>query len=266
MGILSRTLNSTMSAHRRRDLPERCVTPLDEIEFPRRRPGLSDTDILKDIRSKPHWRISISPTHCSEPWLQGADQCRNHVLSSSVIVNGWLPYPFFWPHSLQTGDDWISGEIDWRGDGFRRSEHWVLFQNGQFQHCRAFDEITGSEDHVHLQEIVDAVTGAFEFAARMAQRGLVSPEWVLSFELCRAEGTRLVWRQGRKQRAVGRFSRQKAGSGVKKRIAADCLLLRRREHALDVISEISAHFGWADPPKHEFTAEQEKRFGHHWRA
>jgi hypothetical protein len=233
-------------------------------EFWDQRKAVADTEIQKQIWTKPRWRIWIHPIDFKKARFKSAEHCREFMVSSYVVVRGWMPYPWFSTDALQTGEEWVTGEIDKSDGRMRRLERWTLFRSGQFVHNRAFDEILDLGDHIHVLEILDTVTGAFELAARMARRGVLSPEAQLKFELHSVAGRTLTWPQdvfGRRDALrLDCWSQDESFTVIRQVSVAD-LDARPRELALDATVEIFAKFGWPDPPKDQMAEEQRKRFG-----
>jgi hypothetical protein len=190
--ILHEKLKSSPLPRARLTTP-RVVEP-EPREFWEQRRKLPDTAILKKVWSKPRWRIAIRPTEFKRARFRDVEHCRQFIVSSYVRVEGWFPYPWFSVDRLETGADWIAGEIEKSEDGrIGHFEHWVLFRSGLFAHNRAFDEIPQLGDRVHVFEILDTTTAAVEFATRMAARGVLAPEAAVSFELHGLDGRELVW-------------------------------------------------------------------------
>ena len=100
-----------------------------------------------------------------------------------MIIPGWFSFPYFSTKELQVGDEWIAGEIEHSERTFYRAERSVLFRSGQFLHIRSFDEIAQLGNRVHVLEVLDTVTAAFEFAARIAEQNVLSPVAVMTFGL-----------------------------------------------------------------------------------
>ena len=185
-------------------------------------------------------------------------------MSSYVLVEGWFPYPWFSADALDTGDEWISGKIEWRQNGVSRLECWALFRSGQFVHERAFDEIPQLGERVHPLEILDTVTGALELAERMALEGVLSLKTAVTFELHGVAGRSLTWREDRfgPDDAVGpNCWCQDENVTVLRTLATDQLKTRRRELALEVALEIYSRFAWSNAPKDRLRDEQTRRFG-----
>jgi hypothetical protein len=222
---------------------------------------LPDTEILKKIWSQPYWRIWIRPWEFKNARFQNVEQCRMFMLTSSVPVQGWLPYPCFSAASLEAGPEWVAGEIDERG----RTERWALFQSGQFVHNRAFDQVPRVTDGVHVTEILDTVTGAFEFASRMAKAKALAPRAMIQFRLHEVAGQGVTWPEdmfGSKDIVESGTWCQEKEITAERAVRPTELQMDTRELALDVALEIFSEFGWTNPPRDRLTEEQNNRFGH----
>jgi hypothetical protein len=185
------------------------------------------------------------------------------MCGSHVQIRSWFPYPWLSKDSLEHGDEWIAGEIDIPDVRATHTERWVLFRSGQFVYNRTLNEIPQLKDRVHALEILDATTATFEFAARMAQQGVLSPKVAIAFELSGIDGRELTWPQD----AFG-DTNAVAGNcwGRDEKISVDRLVGgelegQRRALALDVALEVYSQFGWTDPPKERLIDEQNRRFG-----
>jgi len=237
----------------------------DPIEYLEQRKRLPETEVMKKIWSKtPHWRIWIRPTQFRTARFQNVQACRQFILSSSVNVRGWYSYPFISKDQMQEGADWISGEIDHNDGRMTRIERCTLFRSGQFVHHRGFDEIPQLGTRVHVLEILDTVTAAFEFASRMAERNILSPAAAISFELFGVDGRELTWPKdifGTGDAVEGDYWCQESTVTVTRHALAAELKTKSRELALEVALEIYSYFGWSEPPKDRLAQEQAQRIG-----
>ena len=236
----------------------------DPKEFWEQRKKLPETELLRKIWSKPYWHVWIRPTEFKRARFQSVEQCRQFILSSEVRVQGWFAYPSFSSQTLEVGDEWISGEIEHSSRDLRRAERWILYRSGQFVQNRAFDEIAQLGDRVHVIEILDMATAGFEFAARMADRGVFTPRAAITFELRGVAGRSLTWPQDLLGDidAVGRNCWcQDEIVSVERRVNTDELRARKRALALEVALEIYAKFGWTEPSMQLLESAQNKRFG-----
>ena len=240
------------------------VSSADPVEYWNQRKQLPETEVMKRIWSKsPRWHIWIRPTQFRPARFQNVQSCRQFMLSSSVNIRGWYSFPCFSAKEMQEGQDWISGEIDHTDGRMRRIERFALFRSGQFVHHRVLDEIPELGTRVHVLEILDTVTAAYEFAARMAERGVLSPTAAISFELFGVDGRELTWPQDnfRTRDAVeGDCWCQETTITVTREIPVDELKANRQSLALGVALEIYSRFGWSDAMKNRLAEEQAKRF------
>ena len=245
-------------------VPQESVLAPEPPEFWDQRKILADTGIQKQIWTKPRWRIWIHPIHFKKARFRTVEQCRDFMVSSYVIIKGWMPYPWFATDALQLSDESVTGEIDKSDGRMRRLERWTLFRSGQFVHNRAFDEIKDLGDRIHALEILDTVTGAFELAARLARRGVLSPEAQLKFEVYGVAGRALTWPEdvfGTRDAMKEDCWSQDENFTVVWQAKAFELDGRAHELALDAAIEILSNFGWSNPPRDRLALEQRKRFG-----
>jgi serine/threonine protein kinase len=254
----------TFMAAKVSNAPRKTVLAFEPPEFSNQQKTLPDTEVQKEICRRPRWRVWIHPVDFKRARFRTPQDCKEFMLSSYVKIKGWLPYPWFSPDALEVEDERVVGEID-RTDGTRRHmERWALFRSGQFVHDRAFDEIAELGDHIHVLEIVDTVTGAFELAARLAQRGVLVPKAQLKFELYGVSARRLTWPLdvfGKVDAIKDEVWAQEDNFSVIKEETSADLETHRRELALQTAIEIFADFGWSNPPIDKLAQEQQERFG-----
>jgi pyrimidine deaminase RibD-like protein len=253
---------SSGSSHR--NLPANATPESDLKEFWEQRKRLPDTELLRKIWSGPYWRIWIRPTEFKRARFKDVEQCRQFILSSEVRVEGWFAYPSFSAKTLDVGNEWVSGEIEHSGRTLKRVERWTLFRSAQFVHNRGFDEIAQLGDRVHVLEILDTVTAAFEFAARMAGLGVLSPKAAISFEMHGVAGRSLTWPQdflGDTDRVGRNCWCQEEIVTAERRVTTDELRVRKRDLALEVALEIYTKFGWTELPIQLLETAQKGRFG-----
>ena len=115
-----------------------------------------------------------------------------------------------------------------------------------------------------MLEILDVTTATFEFAFRMAARGILSPEAVITFELYGLDGRELTWPKdvfGNFDATVRDCWCQDESLAVTRRSAQGEVKAQRRELALGVALDIYSNFGWSNPPKDSLIEAQLERFG-----
>lgn len=225
------------------------------------RKKLPDTELMKTIWTKPRWCIWIRPKEFRKARFQSVESCKEFMLSRYVLVKGWYPYPYFSADALEKGDEWIGGEIQHSDNGMSRLERWALFRSAQFVHNRAIDEIQALDTKIHVHEILDTVTAAFEFLARMAERALLAPAAVIRFDLYGVDGRALTWPDGPSDVRLQNCWSQLDAMTIEKSIVSSEAENRKRVLALEVACEIFANFGWENPPETVLREDQERRIG-----
>lgn len=184
-------------------------------------------------------------------------------MQSNYVRSPSFSYPFS-ADAVETGNEWIAGEINEKHNlGPHLIERWSLFRSGQFVHYRACHtvQMLGS---LHVLEILDVVTGAFEFATRMSTQKILSPKAAITFELYKVDGLKLTWPQDALgiEDAVGRECWcEDEVIRVNRQMASSELEGRRREYSLSVAFEIYSGFGWSNPPQERLADQQNQRFG-----
>ena len=235
---------------------------LEQRKFVEQLKTLPDTTVMKRIWSKPRWRIWIRPTEFKKARFQDLEACRDFVRFNAVR-GGAFPYPPSSANLVATGDEWIAYELDASGVEISRMDRWCLFRSGQFVDNRAFDEIVRLGGRIHVFEILDTITGAFEFAAKMTDAGLFSPRVAITLDLHGVDGRQLTWPRdqlGYRDAIPPRCWCQDDHIAVEKLLLPQELKARSRKLAVEVATVIFSKFGWSDPPTTHIAEAQTQRF------
>jgi pyrimidine deaminase RibD-like protein len=231
-------------------------------EYFQQRKRLADTAVLKKIWSKPYWRVWIGPSEFKKARFRNFEHCREFIISSAL--QGLFPYPRFSPDSIETDDEWIRGEDDYVGNTISIAEHWVLFRSAQFTQNRTIGEAVQFADRVHVLHILDIATAAFEFAARMAKQGVLSPKGIVNFELHGVAGKRLMWPKDvffdNDEVSRDCWCQDESFSVLRESNSGE-IEVQKRDLALKVALKMYSSFGWLDAPVDRLKEEQIKRFG-----
>ena len=97
----------------------------------------------------------------------------------------------------------------------------------------------------------------------MAERGVLTPEAAISFELHGLDGRELVWPKdvfGGSHFLAKNCWCQEENFEVARQVPPAELQSKKRELALNVTEEIYSQFGWSDPPLTILADAQRKRF------
>ena len=237
-------------------------------EFIEQLKTLPETETLKKIRSMDYWTVWIRPTVFERARFQTLASCRTFVLSNAVSCEGWQ-YPLAHDELIAEGDDYITGYIE--HPPFL--ETWTLFRSGQFIFNFALAEMflgtqawpTHPRDFVpgkgkryfSIPRALTIVTCLYEFAARLAARQILDPSALLSIGIHGVGGRELSY-VGSRPRIDGAYWSRADSINVDRSASSHDLTTNARELALDVVLEIFGKFGWTDPPRTLFAAEQSR--------
>ncbi len=243
---------------------EPSAVPNDPPEYAHQRKQLPDTEIMERIWALPRWRIWICAMQFKTARFRDLEHCRSFMQHAPVTIHSWYPYPWVASAEIQTGNEWIAGEIDQIDGRVHHLQRWVLFRSGQFVHNWALDDIPARGNRVHVLRILDATTAVLEFAARMAQERVLAPQAALSIELHGIAGRTLTWPQdvtGRDDAAPYNAWAQDNAIGTHRVVTLDELTSNKRRIAREIACDLYADFGWTNPPLQRLNEEQERRFG-----
>ncbi|HXR77125.1 MAG TPA: hypothetical protein VN737_14200 [Bryobacteraceae bacterium] len=149
--------------------------------------------------------------------------------------------------------EWIAGEFEQRPEippPFL--DRWILFRSGQFTYNRAVVEHAQIGNEVHYLEVIWLVTQVYQFAARMARDGALSPEALIRLQLHNVAGRGLYTAD-----FFGEFwSREKRVDAARTVHTGELLGQEGRDLAMQAALEIYAKFGWADAPEEKILEQQ----------
>jgi len=235
---------------------------------------MSDRDLgLHDrIEKAPHWRVTIRPEVFEEERISSLRECWSLTEASRVSLRGW-DYPHVDYQNRKSGTDWIESWTEFD----RHRELWRFYQSGQFVHLFVFVE---DETRKHAEERAKAeirtmppnfspsgyldvistlwtITEIFEFAARLAQKGILDPAAFIEVQLVGIRNRVLFMSD------PGRFWYRFYATSedeLKKRWTGETsqLISKSAELALNMTEWFFERFQWMDPPR-EVLANDQKR-------
>lgn len=220
-----------------------------------------------------HWRVVIRPTAFEPERIATLKECWQLAEECSVMFRGW-DYPHIDTRNRASGNDWIASWSDFRGE----LEYWRLFQSAQFVHLFALrEDLSPSETeriaratildlrdgsihpsgYVEVNFTIFTLTEVFEFAARLAARGVLGEHASVRVEL-----------HGAKGRALCVLDPRKAWWGFYQ--ASDDVLAKEWSYEAGELAARPAELGrqacvwfferfqWLNPPLEVIAAEQQK--------
>ena len=229
---------------------------------------MSTAQLLDKIRSKGYWRVNIRPTEYEERRLGTLSEVRALVKSCQVSFRGW-DYPFWEDKELRNEGEFVECSVDWG----RFVEYIRFYRSGQFLHLfSALEDLLDPKEmfknryprptpragYLSVIGVIYLATEIFEFAARLASKGLLRPKALISVQLHNMndhqlemfDASRILFRE---------YVRLSSNPVVFEReVTEDELISSGDQLALDLAVEIFENFNWNDPPRQAFTEDQRK--------
>lgn len=226
--------------------------------------------VLKKIKSRGYWEVIIRPTRFEKERF-GISECTQLVRECNVRLRGW-DYPHVsrrYPPYI--GDvDYIESLTDFNG----HKEVWRMYQSGQFLHLFGCHEdwldepipYFGPSKYARIKPgsvlgvmmTLYSVSEIYEFATRLAQKGLFNGTSFLSITLHGMKNRKLMFFDSVRH-LPSEYVCKIADLRREKNIAVDEFLGRGHEIALDHTIWILTRFNWPKPPR-EILGEDQQKF------
>ncbi len=227
---------------------------------------MNPTELLARIKAAGHWRVVLRPTVHEARRVTSLSACWHLLESNQVRLRGWY-FPHLSNNHRQNMDGWIESGSDWQDE----LEYWRFYQSGQFLHYHSFienfhevpwrsSEYPGRGKPQKCLEIVSTlyrISEIYEFASRLAQRGVMDPECEIQIDLTDTQERELVfWTIDRF--LSGRYVSQLEKISFHATHSQDELVAKSAEFALDAAIYVFERFNWNNPPR-EVLAEDQRR-------
>ena len=218
---------------------------------------------MEEIKSMGYWRVNIRPAKFERSRIDSLSRCWELVESCRVYLRGW-DYPAVNDKERVLGGEWVQSGADFRGI----IELWRFYQSGQFIHYFSCLEDRHRTEEVSTR-LKNAVTGLsalstlyrvteiFEFAARLAQKGVLQPQLQISVKL-----------EGMRSRQLFSWDTFPYLSGsyiceideilFEKQFSTAEIIAAGHEEALKTAVYIFERFGWQNPPRQILAEDQRK--------
>ncbi len=227
-------------------------------------------EVLRKIKQKGYWRIEIRPTKYLQTRIAGHSEIKALVERCAVRLRGWT-YPHDDPRHMSDGRTWVECR-----EPQEHLEFWRFYQSAQFIQFASLDEDRRGEipedfrqfkppRNAHEAEpllnvigTLYTITEVMEFAARLAERGVLEPRMFVSVKLFGARGRKLSFED------PGRPLRACYACPVDQAPLADVitspteLISRRHDLARDKTLELFGLFGWMNPSGSVLEEEQRR--------
>ena len=212
-------------------------------------------EILKQIRSRGFWEVKIQPVEFREDRIPTLTKCKDIVREAVVHITGWQ-YPYYGPgEQPQLFQEFIQQTCDWKFF----LELWRYYRSGQFIHFFAVREdwpelspsgtrASETGEVLWIEPAVYSLTEIYEFASRLAARGLLGDDCQISISLHGMKSRSLIWFNG--MRVLRQDCRSVMDSIVlKESIPTTKLLAASPELAVEQATGLFHRFNWDLQPQ-----------------
>lgn len=234
------------------------------------------TKLPVPVIAAPHWEVIIHPKEYSEELIPTLADCYKLIGQTKVSLRGWdYPHLSREDNELGHGTNWIAS---W--SSFRHFEYWRLFQSSQFVHLFTLPEmgpawnselkettkmhLRGMHDidfdripgYVSIGNFIYTITEIFEFATRLAQKGIYTGDVSISIKLHGIKG--FVLTTSRDRAWWGYYAASENVLVHNWEIPSAELVADSSKKSLKAISWFFERFGWLDQAGDAIREDQEK--------
>jgi hypothetical protein len=215
----------------------------------------------------PHWRVNIRPGSYEPNLIPTLKDCYDVIEQAKVRLRGWdYPHLSHRQNERAQGTNWVACWSDSQG----QFEYWRFYQSAQFLHLFSVREATepawreqlGREARSHFSHLTEIdwsqvpgcisfvntlyrITEIFEFAARLAQRGVYEGLVSIRIDIKKIKG--FVLMAGFDRIWTDYYAASEEELGKTWQIASTDLISASAEHSLAATSWFLERFGWLEP-------------------
>lgn len=205
--------------------------------------------VIKKIVTRGYWKFIIHPKKCLDDGVLSIPDLPDTIKQLAVSLRGW-DFPHWNSRENPTiGDRCAEQTTDWRN----HIEFWRYCQSGQFIHYSALwidwmdarpdipNEHEPPGSVLHYLDTVYTLTEMYEFAARLATRGLLADECVLEVDLVGTKNRHII-SPGRS--LWGPYECKLDHVLLSKNLVSEHLIAESANLALAHAEHIFHHFNW----------------------
>lgn len=160
-------------------------------------------ELLTKLKSRGYWQFIIRPSLFNESTISTLDICHQLIRENKVSLRGW-DFPHYPDYSRECTNNvgFIECGIDWS----YFVEYWRFYQSAQFVFLKGFwedwneqaEELFTTNKKLKPNTVIDllylvyTLTECFEFAARLASRGILGNSCVIEVSLHNCKNRQLI--------------------------------------------------------------------------
>ena len=229
---------------------------------------MNEEELLNKIQSKGYWRVEITPKKFEKLRIDTLSNTQELVKACVVTLRGW-DYPHWNQQNVKNREDWVESWEDWT----EYIEYWRFYRSAKFVHLFALHE-----DHMNMEKVLPIrfpprpkhagylsfvsatfqITEIFEFAARLASKGVFSGEVFISIGLHNIEDHQLISFEANRWLEDNYVYDNDSPIIIEKEYPEQDLLEKGDELARDYVIEIFEQFQWNNPSRQMLSEDQKK--------
>jgi hypothetical protein len=200
-------------------------------------------DIIQKIKSRGHWYVELRPLRYKKERIDSPPKCKEIVEKSNVSLRGW-DYPYHGERLIRNGLNYVQSALEWNN----HIEYWRMHQSGQFVHLLTLteDEWAGIElgKFLEVQNTLYSITEFYEFASRLAEKGLFPDGLSIRIDLNKVLNRKLFIADPMRAPLVGEYSCGIDSLPYPKQFTQEEILGKAHELAIDHAVWIFEKFNW----------------------
>jgi hypothetical protein len=222
--------------------------------------------ILSKIKSSGYWEVNIHPVKFNPNQIPSLQVCKNLVESSKVRLRGW-DYPHISKFGITGGTDYVESLTDFEP----YVELWRMFQSGQFVHLFGFREDRWGPIRIFWSEkptlepgyglefisTIYTISEIFEFAKRLAQKGIFNEELNLTINMHNTKNRRIITTEIRKM-IHDSYLCNIDNINIDRVISTKDMVANSGPISIDVMCHIFERFNWFNVPRQVLIEERDK--------
>ncbi len=228
-------------------------------------PAIQET--VEQIKSHGFWEVIIRPLKFEKDHIKTLGECAKLIEENKVLLRGW-DYPHVSSkYRIKSGTDWVENLTNWND----HKEYWRMYRSGQFFHLFAFREdwwgnvqifrsqqtFTTPDYGLEIICTLYTITEIYQFAARLAQRGIFDDSLKISITLNGTKNRRLVTSEINRS-LLDDYVCIIKNIPLSRTIGPEEIITKANVFAIDDTMRIFERFNLFDPPRKVFEEEQSK--------
>jgi len=224
-------------------------------------------ETVDKIKSRGFWEVIIRPLKFNKDRIKSLSECIELILENKVRLRGW-DYPHTSnKYGIKSGTDWIENLTDWSD----HKEYWRMYRSGQFFHlfgCREdwWGEVRifwSQQSHttpgygLSIMSTLYTLTEIYEFAARLAKRGIFDDFLRVSITLNGTKNRRLVTLEINRS-LNDNYICNIENIPLSRIISPEEIIGKGYVFAIDDTLNIFERFNWFNAPRKVLEEEQDK--------